>query len=85
MTCEHVQLPSGGAAIVCFSGPRRRCACGSRATRLCDWKMPRKRSGTCDKPLCSRCATSPAPDKDLCAQHAAAFAEWQARRAEVAR
>jgi len=43
---------------------------------LCDWKVPGRRSGTCDVPICSRCTASPAPDKDLCPDHAAA---WKAR------
>lgn len=68
MTCEHVRI-GGVAAIVC--GPTERCRCGRRATRLCDWKVPAKKSGTCDAPLCERCAVVPAPGKDLCARHAA--------------
>lgn len=78
MTCERVTLPGGGGAIVC--GPTRRCKCGRRATLLCDWKVPTKKSGTCDAPLCDRCATSAAPDKDLCAAHAVAFEAWKAAR-----
>lgn len=77
MTCEPVQLPGGARAIVC--GPRRRqtCQCGRRATLLCDWKRPDKRSGTCDAGLCERCTTKPAPDKDLCSVHASTFQEWK--------
>lgn len=78
MPCEVVSVPGVGSAIVCTSGRRRRCKCGGRATRLCDWKKPRKRSGTCDEPLCIRCSTSPASEKDLCPAHAA---EWEARKA----
>ena len=79
MTCHHLSLPDGTNAIVC--GPTRRCACGNRHTLLCDWKVPAKKSGTCDKPLCARCTTSPAPDKDLCSAHAA---EWANRQKEPA-
>ncbi|CAN5571359.1 hypothetical protein BH10PSE14_BH10PSE14_06120 [soil metagenome] len=79
MTCEHVTLPGGGRAIVCSQ--TRRCPCGRRHTLLCDWKVPGKKSGTCDAPLCEHCTTSPAPDKDLCAKHAQAYAEWRASRA----
>lgn len=81
MTCEHVSLPGGGTAIVC--GPRRRrskCACGRPADQLCDWKVPGKKSGTCDAPVCSRCTTSPAPGKDLCKIHAAELQVWKAKR-----
>lgn len=76
MVCNRVKLPDGGFAIVC--GPRQRpksCACGSGrpADRLCDWKVD---GGTCDAPICEACTSSPAPDKDLCPAHAAA---WKAR------
>lgn len=84
MVCQRVTLPGGQHAIVC--GPRRRpkpCACGSGkpATLLCDWKVgPGSATGapveTCDRPLCVDCTTSPAPDKDLCPDHAA---QWKAR------
>jgi hypothetical protein len=59
----------------------KRCPCGRRADRLCDWKVEGKRSGTCDAPICSRCSTKPAPEKDLCAKHAVALEEWRARTA----
>ena len=78
MTCHHVPLP-GGAAIFCT--PTRRCKCGRRATLLCDWKVPTKRSGTCDRPICDHCTTKPAPDKDICRDHAPALAEWMAAHA----
>ena len=78
MTCEHVSLPGGGTAIVCSS--TRRCKCGHRATLLCDWKAPERKSGTCDAPLCARCTFSPAPVKDLCPAHHQAFNEWKAEQ-----
>jgi hypothetical protein len=78
MTCTPVKLPGGGVAIVC--GPTRRCPCGGRATLLCDWKVPARASGTCDKPLCARCTSSPAPDKDLCREHAAQWDEMKKAR-----
>jgi hypothetical protein len=80
MTCTPVSLPGGGAAIVCNDRRRRRCKCGRPATLLCDWKVPTKKSGTCDKPVCISCTFSPAPDKDLCAEHALAFGMWKAGR-----
>lgn len=80
MTCEHVTLPGGGTAIVCSTRKRQRCtSCGRSASLLCDWKVE---GGTCDQPICARCTTSPAPDKDLCPSHAAKFEEWKARKAE---
>jgi hypothetical protein len=80
MPCASVTFPDGTAAIVCTSGRRKRCACGARATRECDWKMPERRSGTCDTPLCANCSTVPAPEKDLCPTHAAAFRTWSERQ-----
>lgn len=79
MVCQTVSMPDGGKAIVCSSG--RRCACGRRAPLLCDWKVPTRKSGTCDKPICSRCSTTAAPDKDLCPTHALAYADWKAKHA----
>jgi len=78
MTCDRVPMPGGGVAIVCSQ--TRRCKCGRRATLLCDWKVPAKASGTCDAPICERCTTSPAPDKDLCPKHAEEFRVWKAAR-----
>lgn len=83
MHCEVVPSPNGGNAIVCFSGPRKRCPCGKRATRLCDWKVPGKKSGTCDKPLCANCSTVPAPEKDLCSSHAVEYERWKAARDQL--
>lgn len=77
MPCERVTLPGGITAIVCSSRTPKRCACGARATQECDWKVPTRQSGTCDRPICRRCSHVPAPDKDLCPEHAA---EWKARR-----
>jgi hypothetical protein len=76
MPCKHVSISGGATAIVCSRSRPRRCACGRPGTRLCDWKVKTKKSGTCDAAICDRCAHSPAPDKDLCAKHAD---EWQAR------
>lgn len=81
MTCTRVELPDGFAAIVC-TGRAPRCKCGRPGTLLCDWRMPKRRSGTCDKPICSSCTTSPAPDKDLCPTHAAEFAVWRGARTQ---
>lgn len=77
MTCHHVQLENGARAIICTSERKKRCVqCGKPADLLCDWKVPSRRSGTCDKPICGNCTHSPAPDKDLCPDHAA---EWKGR------
>lgn len=70
MACHFVEV-DGVRAIVCTSGRAKRCRCGRVATRECDWKVPSRKSGTCDAPVCDRCTLSPAPDKDLCPEHAA--------------
>lgn len=79
--CELAILPDGTGALICGGHSRRRCSCGRRETRLCDWRVPTKTSGTCDRSLCARCSTSPAPDKDLCPAHAEAYRAWLAARA----
>lgn len=77
MACKTVVLTNGTRAIVC--GPRQRrkpCSeCGKPADLLCDWKVKSRKSGTCDKPICTECTFSPAPDKDLCPAHQAEFLE----------
>ncbi len=82
--CKRVTV-GGVTAIVC--GPKQkaakpcRCGSGQPADLLCDWKVPTKRSGTCDAKLCASCTSSPAPGKDLCPTHAAEWARRQALRA----
>ena len=72
MTCETVRLGDGTTAIVCSRSKRPRCVgCGNPASLECDWRVKTRRSGTCDRPLCAACTHSPAPDKDLCPEHAA--------------
>lgn len=79
-------MPGGGGAIICSSGSRKKCVgCGRRADLACDWKVETRRSGTCDKPICSRCTVSPAPEKDLCPAHAQAFDAWKLARTETHR
>lgn len=82
MPCTPINVPGLGTGFVC--GPRRkkaRCAsCGRPADLLCDWKVPGRKSGTCDAPICNQCTTSPAPDKDLCPAHAAAYEQWKAKQ-----
>lgn len=82
MTCERVNI-GGNVGIVCGL-KRPKCKCGRAATLECDWKVPTKKSGTCDAPICERCTTRPAPNKDLCAKHAAEFAAWKAGRLPAA-
>ena len=80
MPCDLVQLPLGGNVIICTTGRRRRCSCGQAAPLLCDWKVPGKKSGTCDQPICAGCASSPAVEKHLCLKHQVAFEQWKTKR-----
>lgn len=73
MTCTHVNI-NGVRAIIC--GPRKLpvcCKCGGLADRLCDWKVAKGKD--CDRPICSSCSHKPAKEKDLCPQHAEAWAK----------
>lgn len=47
----------------------------------CDWKVPARKSGTCDAAICDRCTTKPAPGKDLCRKHAIEWEKWKAAKA----
>lgn len=75
MPCQFVKI-GDAMGFICGPALRQKCPCGSRATLLCDWKVPAKATGTCDAPLCPNCTTSPAKGKDLCSHHAEA---WKAR------
>lgn len=70
MPCTPVNLV-GITAIVCTRGRRLRCICGAQPAFQCD-APTKRRSGTCDRHLCARCATETGPDKHLCPKHAAA-------------
>lgn len=62
----------GMRGFVCGPKPRSKpCPCGSgkSATLLCDGKVE---GGTCDKPLCKACTSSPSAGVDHCPEHAEA-------------
>lgn len=72
MPCTPVKLPGGGMALVRHA--HRRIApcryCAAQGTRLCDFPVLRGlHKGTCDAPLCERCATRISSDRDLCRAH----------------
>ncbi len=56
MPCDVIERTDGTRVILCSrrrGGRRRRCAfCDAPAQYECDGSKPRKKSGTCDKPLC---------------------------------
>jgi hypothetical protein len=68
---EIIDMPGGGHAFVCHSGPRpkrRPCGvCRSPADLQCD--HPRLHGGTCDKYLCRRCAVPKGANVDWCPTH----------------
>jgi hypothetical protein len=76
VTCTALELAGGGVAIACTRGQRaRRCsACRANpAAVLCDG--PGRRAGTtCDRALCFRCAVAIGDQRDLCPEHAGAWA-----------
>lgn len=81
MACEHIKLPDGSTAIICGTRSRKQfCACGRECEFLCDWKVPDKKTGTCDRPMCGHHATQVGPEKHLCAQHLKAYEVWKSRR-----
>lgn len=82
MTCHPFDIPGVGRGFVCTSGKAKRCSCGRRATLECDWKVPSRRSGTCDAPICAHCTTSPAPDKDICPEHKPDYEAWKKGRGQ---
>ena len=75
MPCNKFDLGNGAFAIVCTRGQRSKpCStpgCTNRATLLCDFPVTRKgKPGTCDRPVCAKCAKHVGPDRDYCAAHA---------------
>lgn len=89
MPCHHVKIPGGGAAIVCVrTKKKQRCSvkdCVRPGTQLCDWKVPERKSGTCDALVCVFHTHNPAghPHKDLCPKHKAEWERMQAEKAGV--
>ena len=82
MSCDSIDLGDGNFAIIC--GRRHQyCACGRVAKLLCDWKVPGRKSGTCDQPICATHALQVATDRHLCPAHQRAFADWKKRHPGV--
>ena len=81
--CEHLNI-NGTNVIVCRARQKRQwCACGRPCDFLCDWKVPAKKSGTCDTPICKAHAKQVAPDKHLCPLHQRKYDEWKRRHPET--
>jgi hypothetical protein len=80
--CEHIKLANGTHVITCGDrASHRYCElCGREAVALCDWKIPSKESGTCDRPVCSRHSRQVGRGKHLCPEHQDAYERWKAKR-----
>ena len=76
MSCETIQIPGAGTAIVCTRSRRSipTCSidgCQGRATLLCDADTTRAgRARTCDAPICAAHATTVGHDLHHCPKHA---------------
>lgn len=85
MPCIPFNDGKGSRGFLCTSRrrpPRCKCGSGLSADLLCDWKVDTKPEvKTCDRKICPACTHKPAPGKDLCPEHAAA---WLARAARSA-
>jgi hypothetical protein len=83
--CESIKLANGTHVIAC--GDRRNhrfcVVCGREAVALCDWKIPSKESGTCDRPMCAKHSKEVARGKHLCPEHAQAWESWQRRHPDI--
>ena len=73
MPCTDIKLPGGIVGIMCSRGRRRRCFhCGKLgATLMCDGPVAVQK--TCNRPICSSCATSGGPYVDYCQDCARAW------------
>ncbi len=78
--CERIQLDNGTQAIICGGQVQKvACHCGRVAKFLCDWKVPERHSGTCDRALCENHAKEVGRCKHLCPEHNQAWIAWQKR------
>jgi hypothetical protein len=77
--CTQLTINGRGVGFVCGDGKVKFCGCGLQAVALCDWKIPSRDSGTCDKPMCARHAKQVGRGKHLCPEHQLAWDAWQRR------
>jgi hypothetical protein len=72
MACFHFKSADGSSDVFVRTHQKTRsCSvCGRRgATLLCDFPNPKRSSGTCDKPLCGKCAKRGPVEQDFCPKH----------------
>lgn len=88
MPCKPIIADGKVIGIACSRGTRKKKCVECQhfgATRLCDWKLKGKKAGqTCDRSLCDKCSSQPAPDKDLCGAHARLWDKMKAEGGEHA-
>ncbi len=79
--CEHVKVAKDHHLIVCgLRTFKKFCQCGREAVALCDWKVTARKTGTCDRPVCSSHAKAVAGGrKHLCPEHQVRYDEWKRR------
>jgi hypothetical protein len=74
MPCDVIRTPGGATVFACSRGRRPPpCTvpgCDRPGVRQCDYPVPARRSGTCDRYLCAAHAVSRGPNRDLCPPHA---------------
>ena len=77
---DELKLPDPDSLLVrCCRIFQKFCACGRAAQFLCDWKVPSRKSGTCDAPICTYHAKQVAPGKHLCPLHQKHYDDWKKR------
>jgi RNA polymerase subunit RPABC4/transcription elongation factor Spt4 len=72
MPCYSFKI-GNATGFICMGGPRRKACvhCGRLSDKLCDFPLSGAKAGqTCDRPICTHCATHIPPDTDYCRQHA---------------
>lgn len=78
MPCTPFQIGTV-RGIYCARGKKSKpklCTCGREATRLCDFKIGKRK--TCSRGMCDACTFSPEDGKDFCAEHRAAVQQQPA-------
>ncbi len=70
MKCTPIDLGNGMTGIVCTTRRKRKpCACGRSASLECDFPNEKRKSKTCDAPICDQCARRISPNVDHCRAH----------------
>ena len=84
MTDDPKLQPKGVVLFACDLNRGRKVDCSSpgctnRSTKQCDHVVTSRTTGTCDRPLCDRCAWEQKPGVDLCIPHAKRYKALKGR------